>query len=235
MRAVVTLSRAAGPHGADPGWGSTPCTGWPLSSRALEPLRPAPRRPRRLRVHRAAPGRGLDGGVAGNVVPDQADGHHQLPLRPRPRPRRGRARRSANCWTTCSTPRRGTRSRSSTPRSGRPPALDHPLLARARAGHAGPTPGQAGVDRRGHRSAQLGVPATNFGPGDPLLAHTPDEHVSRRARPARDVLAAVLRADDVHSPTRSGVAPSSVSEGECSTASPVHSGGLTTIRGGAGR
>jgi succinyl-diaminopimelate desuccinylase len=41
------------------------------------------------------------------------------------------------------------------------------------------------------RFGTLGIPAVNLGPGDPNLAHKPEEHVSRTQ--IRDVEAALLR------------------------------------------
>jgi succinyl-diaminopimelate desuccinylase len=75
---------------------------------------------------------------------------------------------------------------------GAPPALSHPLLAAMveRSGH--PPRAKVGWTDVATMWAH-GVPATNFGPGDPLLAHHPDEHVTRESlERAREVLGAVL-------------------------------------------
>jgi succinyl-diaminopimelate desuccinylase len=60
---------------------------------------------------------------------------------------------------------------------GSPPALSNPLLAQLVRVSAQPPRAKVGWTDVA-TFATLGIPATNFGPGDPLLAHTADEHVS---------------------------------------------------------
>ncbi|HLM95056.1 MAG TPA: succinyl-diaminopimelate desuccinylase [Acidimicrobiales bacterium] len=76
--------------------------------------------------------------------------------------------------------------------AGAPPALEHPVLSRLVAATGAPPRAKVGWTDVA-TFAEIGVPATNFGPGDPLLAHTPDEHVTRRELDrARAVLETVL-------------------------------------------
>lgn len=132
------------------------------------------------------------GGVAGNVVPD----HSLLTINHRFAPDRdavsayGALRRRFDGLLDGEL---GDRMELVDAADGAPPALAHPLLS-------------ALVDRSGHAPRGKlgwtdvatmwlhGVPATNFGPGDPLLAHHAGEHVTRASlERAREVLASILQ------------------------------------------
>ena len=77
---------------------------------------------------------------------------------------------------------------------GAPPSLDHPVLAALVT--ATGVPPRAKVGWTDVASFwQHGVPAANFGPADPLLSHTAGEHVSEHElRVAAGVLYSLLRA-----------------------------------------
>jgi succinyl-diaminopimelate desuccinylase len=118
----------------------------------------------------------VEGGVAANVVPDQA----RVTLNHRYAPDRGGKEAGAflldllqGAWD----PESGDIWEVLDTGDGAPPSLGHPLL-HALVEKSGAAP-KAKVGWTDVASFwEHGVPAANFGPGDPLLAHHPDERVT---------------------------------------------------------
>jgi len=131
------------------------------------------------------------GGVAANVVPDEA----QVTLNHRYAPDRGGDEAETflrELLDPFVEPGTGDSFEVLDAGDGAPPSLDQPLL-RALVEQSG-SPPRAKVGWTDVASFWAhGVPAANFGPGDPLLAHHPDERVSAPAlERARATLLAVI-------------------------------------------
>ncbi|HUA94450.1 MAG TPA: succinyl-diaminopimelate desuccinylase, partial [Acidimicrobiales bacterium] len=133
----------------------------------------------------------VEGGVAGNVVPDHAS--VTLNYRFAPDRNAAKAREFVDALLDgLLDAEAGDRLEVTDEADGAPPALDHPLLA-ALVNATGSQP-RAKVGWTDVATFWAhGIPAANFGPGDPLLAHPPEERVDRASLElARSVLEQVL-------------------------------------------
>jgi succinyl-diaminopimelate desuccinylase len=133
----------------------------------------------------------VDGGVAGNVVPDAASVTLNFRYAP-DRVMAGADEYLRQLLSSSFSEDEGDTWLLIDGADGAPPSLDHPLLAALVDATA--TAPRAKVGWTDVASFwEHGVPAANFGPGDPLLAHHPDEHVTRaQLERARTVLAALI-------------------------------------------
>ena len=114
------------------------------------------------------------GGVAGNVVPDEA----AVVINHRFAPDRTVDEAEASVHALLGPHlEAGDRWELVDAAPGAPPALDHPVLAALVAAAGVPPLAKQGWTDVASFWAH-GIPAANFGPADPLLCHTPGEHVS---------------------------------------------------------
>jgi succinyl-diaminopimelate desuccinylase len=116
---------------------------------------------------------GIDGGHAGNVVPDEVTitVHHRYAPDRTPDEAEGWFRGFIGTFLEADdTIELVDRT------SACAPSLSHPILARL--AHGRPKAAKLGWTDVA-RFAELGIPATNFGSGDPLVAHTRNEHLHR--------------------------------------------------------
>jgi succinyl-diaminopimelate desuccinylase len=120
---------------------------------------------------------GVRGGVAGNVVPDEASMTVNFRFAP-DRDAESAENEVRRLFDGALDSAAGDQLVVVDSAVGAAPGLNHPLLSGLVAATGQPARAKLGWTDVATLSA-LGVPAANFGPGDPLLAHTPDEHVSR--------------------------------------------------------
>jgi succinyl-diaminopimelate desuccinylase len=112
---------------------------------------------------------GIRGGVAGNVVPDECvvTVNHRFAPDRTPEEAEAHVREVFSGWdVTVIDVAAGAR-----------PGLDLPA-AKAFVEAVGGTPRAKYGWTDVARFASLGLPAVNYGPGDPMLAHSPQEHVN---------------------------------------------------------
>lgn len=120
---------------------------------------------------------GVEGGIAGNVVPDRA----QLTINHRFAPDRTPEEAEAHVRAVLG-PALGPDDRIEIldVADGARPALDHPLLAALAGGGGTEVRAKLGWTDVA-RFAAMGIPACNLGPGDPTLAHRSDERAEGSA------------------------------------------------------
>jgi succinyl-diaminopimelate desuccinylase len=132
---------------------------------------------------------GITGGVAGNVIPDEAS----LTVNFRYAPDRDEDAAEAHVRSVFAEAIAAGASFTVTDNAGGAlPGLSEPAAAAFLAAVGRPPRAKLGWTDVA-RFAAFGIPAVNFGPGDPQLAHTREEHVRvDRLQPAEDALTAYL-------------------------------------------